>query len=102
MDYALAAAVGDRIRQLRQSENWTQDELARKIGVSRTVVGCYEAGTKMPSYTTLIRIADVFGTTTDYILRGGELQPMGAEELPDEQITALRTIVAALRQAVKE
>ena len=102
MDYALAASVGDRIKQLRLSVNWTQDALARKIGVTRTVVGCYEAGTKMPSYTTLIRIADVFGTTTDYILRGGDLQPMGAEELPYEQVAALRTIVAALREGLKE
>ena len=98
MDWALAAAIGDRIRQLREAKGWKQSDLAARVGVSRAAIGYYETGTRTPPYATLIRIAEVFGVSTDYILRGIDLKPLRVEDMPEDQRIALQTIIAAMQQ----
>ena len=46
----------------------TQQQLADRIGVAKSVVSYYESGDRYPSYDVLIRIAHVFHTSTDYLL----------------------------------
>src|SRR3954464_13372748 len=54
----LAAAVGARVRQERQSRRWTLDQLADAAGVSRRMVVNIEQGTTNPSIGTLLRLSD--------------------------------------------
>ena len=96
MNYALAAEIGKRIRELRLQHGWSQTELGRKIGVNKSVISFYELGTRFPTYENLLRICDVFNVTADYILRGDAIQKMSIDALPSDQIHALRTIIAAL------
>ena len=98
MDWALAAAVGERIRLQREAKGWKQSDLATRVGVSRAAIGYYETGTRTPPYATLIRIADVFGVSTDYLLRGIDLQPLRVDTMPEDQFKALQTIIAAMQQ----
>ena len=84
MDWALAAAVGERIRQLRESKGWKQSDLGARVGVSRAAIGYYETGTRTPPYATLIGIADAFGVSTDYILKGVDLKPLRVESMPED------------------
>jgi len=60
--------VGDTVRMLRDERNLSQDQLAQKIGVSRSTVATYESGNRFPSLDSLIALARVFGVTTDYLL----------------------------------
>ena len=96
MNYALAAEIGKRIRELRLQHGWSQTELGRKIGVNKSVISFYELGTRFPTYENLLRICDVFNVTADYILRGDSIQKMNIDTLPNDQVHALRTIIAAL------
>ena len=59
---------GTRMSQLRERKNLTQKQAAHLIGVSRTMILEYEAGSKMPKVETLKRIAEIYGTSADYIL----------------------------------
>ncbi|SHG16977.1 MULTISPECIES: helix-turn-helix domain-containing protein [Eubacteriales] len=52
--------VGDKIREIRKEHNMTQEQLAQKIGVKRSVVSKYETGNIVPSIDQLYKIADVF------------------------------------------
>lgn len=61
---------GMRIALLRASNGWSQAELARRIGVSASAVGMYEQGRREPSLDLVIRLANEFGVTTDYLLIG--------------------------------
>ena len=97
MDWALAADVGDRIRQLRESKGWKQSDLAVRIGVSRAAIGYYETGTRTPPYATLIKIADVFGVSTDFLLRGIDMKPLRVDAMPEDQRHALEIIIAAMQ-----
>jgi quercetin dioxygenase-like cupin family protein len=58
---ALAAAIGNRVRQERQSRGWTLDQLAEATGVSRRMVINVEQGAANPSVGTLLRISDALG-----------------------------------------
>jgi transcriptional regulator with XRE-family HTH domain len=58
---ALAAAIGRRIRQERQSRRWTLDQLADASGVSRRMVVNIEQGAVNPSVGTLLRVSDALG-----------------------------------------
>lgn len=59
----------DRLRCLRKDRGLTQQQLATHLGVSRSSVSGYENGrTIEPDHATLVRIADFFGVSTDYLL----------------------------------
>ena len=76
--------LGIRIAILRLSKGWSQAELARRIGVSTSAVGMYEQGRREPSLSLLVRLAQEFGVTTDYLLMGETPHsgPSAASELP--------------------
>lgn len=58
---SLAAAIGVRVRQERQSRHWTLDQLAQAAGVSRRMVVNVEQGAANPSVGTLLKISDALG-----------------------------------------
>ena len=58
---ALASAIGARVRQERQSRNWTLDRLAELAAVSRRMLINVEQGTVNPSVGTLLRLSDALG-----------------------------------------
>lgn len=60
-------AISDRIRQLRQEKRWTQAELGEKVGVHQKQVSAYERGANVPSTEVLIKLAEVFNVSLDYL-----------------------------------
>ncbi|MBW7651341.1 MULTISPECIES: helix-turn-helix domain-containing protein [unclassified Anoxybacillus] len=65
-------SFGDRLQELRNKMNLRQEDVAKKIGVGRTTYAMYEQGKREPDYETLLKIADLFGVSTDYLLTGQE------------------------------
>lgn len=61
-------SVGNRIRDLRRTHNLTQEELAKKVGTSRTVVANWEIGRAQPDVSMLCTLADTFHITVDQLL----------------------------------
>jgi transcriptional regulator with XRE-family HTH domain len=57
----LAAAIGARVRERRQSRRWTLDQLAAQSGVSRRLVVSLEQGATNPSVGTLLRLSEALG-----------------------------------------
>lgn len=62
--------VGARIVKLRNRNNVTQLELARKLGVTDRAVSKWETGGGYPDILLLSQIADIFNVSIDYLLRG--------------------------------
>ncbi|MDK2823933.1 MAG: hypothetical protein PWQ67_729 [Clostridia bacterium] len=60
--------LGDKIRRLREKQNLTQVQLAKKIGVSLSLIGQIETGRVKPALDTLQNIANVFGVSISYFL----------------------------------
>ena len=66
--------LNNKLKELRKSKKITQEELAEIIGVERSSIGKYESPTKpiTPSPDVLLRIANYFGVSTDYLLGNEE------------------------------
>ena len=65
--------IGERIIQLRKQKNLSQQELADKIGASRTIIGNYERNANTPSIEVLLKLAKVFDVSVDFLIGEGEL-----------------------------
>ena len=57
-----------RIRELRLERNMTQMDLAMELDLGNTTLQQYETGLREPNFKTLIKIADYFGVTIDYLI----------------------------------
>jgi transcriptional regulator with XRE-family HTH domain len=70
IDNDMRKGLGQRIKQLRKQHKWTQKELAAKIDVRFPQLNKYECGLHAPPVEKLVKIAEVFDTTVDYLLTG--------------------------------
>lgn len=55
-------------RKIREQSGLTQQQLADKLGISRSAVGMYEKGEREPNFETLELIADTFNVDMNYLL----------------------------------
>ena len=84
--------TGEKIAKLRKENNYTQEQLAEVLGVSRQSISKYESGISYPETEKLIRLGDLFQCSLDYLLRDDveERNPMSTavekEEIPTEEI----------------
>lgn len=62
-------AVSDKILNLRKENGLSQEAFAEKLGVSRQSVSKWESGAAMPDIDKIVSISELFGVTTDYLLK---------------------------------
>ncbi len=60
--------LGNKIKELRKQCHFTQSHLAKLLGISASAVGMYEQGRREPDNETLLKLCEVFGTSSDYLL----------------------------------
>lgn len=58
----------DNLKKLREKKNMTQTRLSVEIEVSQEIISHYEIGESKPNIDNLIKIADFFHCSTDYLL----------------------------------
>lgn len=73
--------IGERITQLRKQNNLSQEQLAKKAEVSRTIIGNYERSANTPSIEVLIKLARVFNVSVDFIIGEGQLSALNKDLL---------------------
>lgn len=61
-------ALAERVKQLRAEHSWSQGDLATKIGADAAQISRYENGHITPSVDALIRLAETFDVSCDYLL----------------------------------
>jgi transcriptional regulator with XRE-family HTH domain len=64
-----AEIFGKRVRQLRLSAGWTQEQLAEAAGITTTYTSDLERGTKVPSLTIVLQISRAFRISVAELLR---------------------------------
>lgn len=70
----------DKLQQLRKRENFTQEELAERLYVSRTAVSKWESGRGYPGIDSLKAIAKLFSVSVDELLSSEELISLAETE----------------------
>ena len=67
----------DKLIDLRKKNGWSQEELAEKLNVSRQAVSKWEGAQSIPDMTRIIQLSELFGVSTDYLLKDN-LEPADA------------------------
>lgn len=88
--------LGERIKELRISMNFSQVTLAEKLGVSKQCVSNWENGNIQPSVDMLVKIAKFFHVSCDYMLGLNYGKFLDVDNLSDEQIAHLILLVQDL------
>ena len=86
--------LNENIKRLRLARGLNQVEFARAMGVSKQCVSNWENDNVMPSIEMLVKIADFFNVTTDYVLGRNEKTYIDVSGLTDEQISHISLIVS--------
>lgn len=60
--------LGDRLKDLRKRSEFTQQELADKLGVTSASISSWESGSRKPDFETLDKLCDIFHVTLDFLL----------------------------------
>ncbi|MCI5498022.1 MAG: helix-turn-helix domain-containing protein [Clostridiales bacterium] len=64
----MVAKLSERLKQLRLEKDLRQDQLAKLVHVEKSSISMYENDVRQPSYEVLLRYADIFGVSVDYLL----------------------------------
>lgn len=86
--------MGERIQQLRKNLGITQADLAKKIDISHTQMARYEIKNIYPPADVLKNLADVFGTTIDFLVMGDNESKAQASLKDTELINQFKKISA--------
>ncbi len=86
--------IADRIKQLRDQNNMTQAELARKLHITRSAVNSWEMGISVPSTALLMDLANLFHVSTDFLLGMQKNATLDVSELNDQEVLLLQRLMA--------
>ena len=82
----------ERLRQLREENEWTQEQLGEMLNVSGATVNRYEKGLRNPDPETLLKLADIFDISLDYLLgRIDSTKPVQVAETIEKYYSNLKT-----------
>jgi len=57
----------ERLKELREENNMTQEQLGKLLNVTKQAISSYEKGENEPSLDTLVKIAEIFNVSLDYL-----------------------------------
>ena len=89
---------GSTLKSLRIQNNFTQAQLAHKLGVTKSVISAYETGLRMPSYDIIIAISKIFKVSTDYLLGLERKQAIDLSGLTEEEVAAVLNLIKAMKR----
>lgn len=94
---------GNVLKELRLQSGMTQKDLATKIGVTKSVISYYELSERSPSPEVLIKLANIFHVSTDYLLgiESKSTPMLDMAGLKEEDIALLRYTAEILRNKNK-
>lgn len=93
----VAIMIYERIKQLREKQGYTQTELAKMLGVTRSCVNAWEMGISVPSTQSLVQLSQIFDISTDYLLGLGGASAIRTDGLSDADLQLVHALVRRLK-----
>ena len=90
--------IKDRLRSLRKEKSIYQKDLADKLHITRATIASYETGKSLPSLEIVLKYADYFNCSTDYIL--GRIDKRNFQEYED--VVIQEAAIELLEKAINE
>ena len=95
----MQGTLNENIRRLRMQYGVNQVEFAKKMNVTKQCVSNWENDNVLPSIEMLVKMAEFFSVSTDYLLGRTAEDSIDTEGLTEEQSSHVRMLVADLRKA---
>lgn len=78
--------LADKIIQLRKQRNWSQEDLANKLSISRQSISKWESSTSLPDLDKIIKLSQIFEVSCDYLLKDEQATINTIETDPESNI----------------
>ena len=88
--------LAPRLRQLRLEKHLRQDQVAALIGIDKSTVSAYENDLRQPSCEILVRFANLYRVSVDFLLGRNEDQTLDVSGLTGAEIALVRDLVASM------
>ncbi len=88
---------GYRLRELRKERKLTQDQVARRLNLSKTTISGYENNVKTPSLDVLVQLSVFYNVTADYLLGLENRKMLYIDGLTDRQQEILSLLLTEFR-----
>ena len=85
--------ISDKIKQLREQYNYSQSDLADKLGIARTSVLAWENQTSQPAMKHIVELARLFRVSTDYLLEAESKRTLSLDGLSDDEIAIICSLL---------
>ncbi len=91
--------LGKKIKELRTKSKFTQSELANLLGVTKSSVASYENDSRQLSFSVLIKIAQIFNVSTDYLLLNKPEKNISIASLNEEQTEIIKSLIKTFTES---
>ena len=91
----------NRIKKLREENGITQEDLAKRLDMSKGIISLYEKDERKPSLEVLVKLSEIFDCSIDYLLCKTDIRKQRKIELDDIDI-AFASGVKGLNNENKE
>lgn len=89
--------MGNKMKTLRVERNFTQKQVADRVGVAVSAISSYESGMRYPSYEVLIRYARMFHVSSDYLLGISNKRTLDVSKLDDHEIEIITQFIEMIK-----
>lgn len=90
--------LGEKLKELRLYSNLTQTQLADLLSITKSTLSCYENNKRHPSYEVIMKIANLFNVSTDYLLGSSNNNMIDLSGLNTEDRNLIRDLITTLRK----
>ena len=98
----MKAEFSERIKVLREEKGMSQVELAKRLGVHRSIVSSYENQTRLPSIQMLSKLAYFFNVSMEYLLGINKNKTIDVSDLTPEQVSAINAVIEQFKLSNKD
>ena len=98
MYFEVQTMLNERIKELRPAKRMTQVELANSLGLTKQCVSNWENDNVVPSIDMLVKLADYFCVSTDYLLGRDSGATLYVNGLTTEEVSHLRDLILDLQK----
>lgn len=85
--------ICERIKLMRVKNHFSQADLARKLGITRSSVNAWELGISVPSTQYIVELASLFSVSTDYLLGLDKNNTINVDGLSDEDVEIIYGLI---------
>ena len=85
-----------RLRELRLNKGLRQEQVAKLIGVNKSAISTYENDTRQPSFDILVRLANLYRVSTDYLLGQTNTRSVDLSGLTEQEVALICELVESM------